>query len=121
MRNVTQTRDNIGYSAGLQLGRAARKGQWEVNYRWLELQANAWYEEMAESDFGAFYAAAPTGGVAGYRSGTNVRGHWVKGTYAFNDAINFSVAYFLTELIHPSPATSDSGAGRLFVEAVWKF
>ncbi len=121
LHNVTQTRDNIGYSAGLQLGKAGKKGQWEVNYRWTDLQANAWYEELAESDFGAFYAAAPTGGVAGYRSGTNVRGHWVKGTYAFNDAINFSVAYFLTELSHPSPGASDSAAGRLFVEAVWKF
>lgn len=122
LHNLSQSSDNVGYSVGLQLGKAGKKGQWELNYRWTSLQGNAWYEEMAESDFGGFYAAAPVAGqAAGYRSGTNVRGHWVKGSYAFTDAVTFSVAYFLTELIHPSPANSDSGAGRLFVEAVWKF
>ncbi|MFM8471784.1 MAG: putative porin [Limisphaerales bacterium] len=122
LRNLSARLESTGFSAGIQLGKAARKGQWELNYRWTELRGDAWYEEVAESDFGAFYSAAPVGGAAGYRSGTNVRGHWLKGTYALLDSLAFSVAYFYTSLINdPVPRTVDSTTGRLFVEAVWKF
>jgi hypothetical protein len=112
---------NDGYSAGFTLGKAGKKGLWELNYRWTQLGADAWYEELVESDFGAFYRTAPVGGAAGYRSGTNVRGHWIKGTYNVWDSFSFSVAYFLTELVNENPAGLSSQTGRLFIEGVWKF
>ena len=78
-----------------------------------------------ESDFGAFYKTAAPGTPAtaiGYRSGTNVRGHWLKGTYNVYDSFSFSIAYFLTDLINePGLAPYDSGSGRLFLEGIWKF
>lgn len=123
LHNFAATGDHQGYSFGVNLGKAGKKGLWEINYRYTELQADAWFEEFVESDFGANYKfTAPGAGGSGYRSGTNVRGHWIKGTYNFYDSLSFSVAYFLTDVINePSPAAYNSGTGRLFVEAVWKY
>jgi hypothetical protein len=123
IHNLDADRDNTGYSFGVVIGKAGKKGLWELNYRYTEMQADAWFEEFVDSDFGAYYKyTAPGAGGNGYRSGTNVRGHWVKGTYNFYDSLSFSVAYFLTDLIdNPPGAAYDSGSGRLFVEAVWKY
>jgi hypothetical protein len=123
IHNFAAKDNDSGYSIGVNIGKAGKKGLWEFNYRYVELQADAWYEEFVESDLGSFYKFAPPGAPGtGYRSGTNQRGHWFKGTYNFYDSVSFSVAYFLTELIHePAGGSYDSGTGRLFVEAVWKY
>ncbi len=121
LHNTGASAANQGYSIGVTFGKAGKRGLWDLGYRWTELQGDAWYEEFTESDFGAFYRAAPVGGGAGYVSGTNVRGHWVKGSYSPFDSLTFSLAYFLTDLITESPANSRSGMGRLQVDAVWKF
>lgn len=123
IHNFTAPRDNTGYSFGVTIGKAGKKGLWEINYRYTDLQADAWFEEFVESDFGANYKfTQPGSGGSGYRSGTNIRGHWIKGTYSFYDSFNVSVAYFLTGLIHNPPGSAyDSGAARLFVEGVWKY
>lgn len=119
--NPAVSEANQGYSIGLTLGKAGKKGLWDVAYRWTELQADAWYEEFTESDFGAFYQTAPVGGRAGYASGTNLRGHTIKASFSTYDSLTFSLTYFLTELSTPSPAGSQSGIGRLQFDAVWKF
>lgn len=126
LNNPAAPNGNEGYSAGITFGKAGKKGTWEVAYRWENLQGDAWFEEFPESDFGAFYQvqqanagfAAPG---AGYGSGTNVRGHWVKLSYSPYDSFMFSVACFFTELIQASPAGSESGITRLQMDAVWKF
>lgn len=121
LHNTRVSQANQGYSIGVTFGRAGRRGLWELTYRWAELQADAWYEEFTESDFGAFYQAAPVGGGAGYASGTNLRGHTVRGSFSPFDSLTLSVSYFLTEVITEHPAGSESGMGRLQVDAVWKF
>ncbi len=127
IHNCDADDNNTGYSFGVVIGKAGKKGLWQIDYRYTELQGDAWYEEVVESDFGAYYKYnTVNAGGSGYRSGTNVRGHWIKATYNFYDSVSFSVAYFLTELIHnppsnPAGATYDSSSTRLFVEAVWKY
>ena len=79
-----------------------------------------------DDDFGGFYAATPGsfGKGAGYNSGTNVRGVVLKAAYSPYDALTLAVTYFATELIDNPSATvkeKDSGTGRLFVDAIWKF
>lgn len=113
--------ENTGWSAGFTVGKAGKRNTWQLDYRYTYLAADAWYEEFPESDFGAFYSTAPVGGSSGYRYGTNVKGHWMKASYSPNDALTLSVAYFITELVHPNPHGSDSGAGRLQADLVWKF
>jgi hypothetical protein len=119
--NMSAPSDNRSWGAGVTIGKAGKRRTWQFDYRYTRLEADAWYEEFVESDFGAFYVTAPPGGDTGYRSGTNVKGHWFKASYSPSDSVTLSVAYFLTDLINPSPGNLDSCAGRLQVDAVWKF
>jgi hypothetical protein len=110
-----------GYALGVTIGKAGKRGMWDLSYQYRDLEGDAWFEEFTESDFGANYVTAPVGGTAGYRSGTNVKGHVVRGQYSPTDALTLGVTYWLTELIEESPAGSDSGTGRLQVDATVKF
>jgi hypothetical protein len=112
---------NKGYRAGVQFGKAGKKGQWQIAYRYQRLDADAWYEELVDDDNGAFYGVAPTGGAAGFRGGTNVKGHQVQAIYSLFDSMNFTVTYYRNQLINPSPAGSESSSGHLMVDLNWKF
>lgn len=126
VNNPVAPGQNEGYSVGVTFGKAGKKGTWELAYRWESLQGDAWFEEFPESDFGAFYQTQqPNAGFtapgAGYGSGANVRGHWAKLSYSPWDSFTFSVACFITDLIRPNPAGSESGMIRLQADGVWKF
>ncbi len=117
---------NRGYTVGLMLGKSGKRKTWAMEYRWQELQGDAWFEEFPESDFGAFYQAQlPNAGFsgsgAGYGAGTNIRGHMFRASYSPYDSLTFDVTYWLTELIRENPVNSESGMGRIQVDAVWKF
>jgi hypothetical protein len=96
---------------------------WEVTYRYKYLGGDSWYEELTDSDFGAFYAGTfpQSGSGAGYGAGTNVRGHIAKISYSPFDALQLNITYFKTILINEIPASSNSDMGRLQVDAAWKF
>jgi len=115
--------DNYGYSAGVLIGKAGKKGTWELAYTWKYLGGNAWWEELVDSDFGAFYQVpqANSGLGAGYGSGTGVQGHIVKLAYSPYDCVILSAKWFRTELLNGSPAGSDSTMNRVQVDAMWKF
>jgi hypothetical protein len=113
MDNVAVNNNGYGFSAGITLGKAGKKGLWEVAYRYKYLQSDAWYEELVDSDTGA-------NTLGSYVSGTNVKGHVFKLTYNLTDSLSLGATYFLTTLIN-NPSLADSQTGRLQVDAVWKF
>jgi hypothetical protein len=121
MHNPGADSENNAWSAGLTFGKAGKQGAWEVSYRYKYLEADAWYEELVDSDFGAYYQTAPTGGSAGYGSGTNVKGHVLKAAYSPYDALTLGVTALFTDLINKSPANSESASTRIQVDAVVKF
>jgi hypothetical protein len=128
MNNPLAKGDNYAWSAGITFGKAGKRGLWDVGYRYKYLGADAWFEQLVDSDFGAFYAANPAnmnGLGAGYAAGTNVRGHIMKLQYSPFNSTTIAVTYFMTDLInsHASPlaASSKSDAGRLQVDINWKF
>ena len=122
MHNPTAPRDNEGYSVKLTLGKAGKKKTWEFSYELRELQRDAIYEELPESDFNAFTQKEfTTGGTGGFVNGTNVRGHIFKLGYSPFDSLTFFATYWITENISETPAGSNSRAGRLQLDAVWKF
>lgn len=129
MKNPAAPTANEGWWAGLNLGKAGKKGTWEIAYKYERLQGDAWYEELVDDDFGAFYAGVgPRSSKGGWRGGTNVKGHVVKGTYSFTDSLSFVVTYYLTEHIQQSfvpalvpPAVPISNSGHLLVDLMWKF
>lgn len=113
--------ENSAWSAGITFGKAGKKGLWELGYRYKYLEADAWYEELVDSDFGAFYQTPLPGVSAGYGAGTNVKGHVVKFAYSPYNALTLGVTAIFTELINPSPLTSDSKVTRVQMDASLKF
>lgn len=126
MENPAAPDDNKAYQVGVGFGKAGKKGLWEINYAWRYQEADSWFEEFVESDFGAFYPTAPNYGGTGYGSGTNVKGHIVKGSYSLFDSLTLSVSWFHTKLIDQTasgaaPSVKDTSVDRLQVDASWKF
>jgi hypothetical protein len=115
--------DNYGYTVGVLFGKSGKKGTWDLGYQYRWLGANAWYEELVDSDFGALYQSPqPNSGLgSGYGSGTNVKGHIVRLAYSPYDPLTLAVQWFYTWLIEPVPAGSDSAMNRIQVDASWKF
>jgi hypothetical protein len=126
MNNPAADEHNEGYAFGITFGKSGKKGLWDIGYRWKHLEADAWYEEVVDSDFGGLRPATftSTGALnarAAYASGTNVEGHIFKASYSPYDSITLGVTYFLAEIIANTPEGFDESIGRLQVDAVWKF
>jgi len=69
-----------GYLAGIQLGSAKKKGEWQVQYQWEALDANATLGVITDSDF--------AGG------GTDVQGSTVSAKYAIDDSWYVGSTYY---------------------------
>ncbi len=120
--------DNNGWWAGIFLGKSGKRGTWELSYRYKRLEANAWYEEFVDSDFGAYrqVALANSGLGTGYRSGTGNQGHIVKFAYSPSDSFTIGATWFYVFLIDEprgivAPADAESAQHRVQLDAVWKF
>lgn len=129
LNNGAADEQNQGYQFGVTFGKAGKRKTWELTYYYKELQGDVWYEELTDSDSGAFYESAlltDTPVVArapgtGYGAGTNLRGHVVKASFSPLDPLTLSVAFFSLDLIEPYRATTDSHMDRLQVDAILKF
>lgn len=112
---------NHAYMAGLTLGKSGKKGAWDVSYRWKRLEGDYWYEELVDSDHGAYYAAATSRGAAGYGPGMNIQGHYFRAAYSPKDSLTLSVTYYLFKLIDSAPGAANPDTGRIQIDAAWKF
>jgi hypothetical protein len=122
--------DNYGWTAGFALGKAGKRGTWELDYNYKWLGANSIWEEVVDDDFGAYWATTAGGNfdmkdAPGYYTGTNVRGHITKLSYSPTDSLTLSVKWYLTTLIDtPAVAVGADGESllnRFQVDAVLKF
>jgi len=123
MKNDPASAQNVGWSAGITFGKAGKKGLWEVSYRYKYLGANAWYEQVVDSDTGAYYGTTYHGSVtsaAVYGTGTNVKGHVIKLAYSVTDSLSLGATYLLMDLVQNDYSKS-SETGRLQVDASLKF
>jgi hypothetical protein len=122
MANPATSEQNTGWNAGVTFGKSGKRGTWDIGYRYKHLEGDAWYEQVVDSDFGAYYQSrSDRSSTTGYGSGTNVRGHVFTAAWSPYDAVTLSVTYFLTHLIEASPAGSLSQSSRLQVDATFKF
>jgi hypothetical protein len=117
--------DNYAWNAGINIGKAGKKGTWELVYSYRWLGANAQWEELCDDDFVGFYAATTPfpgpGASAGYAGGTNGKGHVVRLAYSPLDFLTLSAKCYIVDLIHPYPANADSHMNHLMVDATLKF
>ncbi len=121
---------NSGYQAGISFGKAGKKKTWELTYRWKYLEGDAWYEELSDSDSGAYYSgpftpatvpAALRAAGSGYGAGTNVKGHWLRFGYSPLDSLTLNVTFISLDLIQEYAPGTSSNENRLQVDAIFKF
>jgi hypothetical protein len=125
MNNPAAPSDNEAWRVGITIGKAGKKGQWEINYRYQRLEADAWFDALVDDDNGGFYGTgnpqlAGTGRTSGWFGGTNVKGHQVIATYSFTDFLNFTFIYYDNELIINAPGQK-SDAGHFMADLNWRF
>ena len=117
--------NNYGYWAGITFGKSGAKKTWDVSYRYEYLQADAWYDQMVDDDFGAFYANSPTAGGKGYFGGTNMKGHLIKANYSFTDSLTFTAACYIDDLINSKVYNNvkepQNSAIHFMADLMWKF
>jgi hypothetical protein len=125
MDNPGAPDNNTGYRVGLTFGKAGHRHNWELDYRYQQLEADAWFDALPDDDNGGYYAKGNpqltgTGKGSGWFGGTNVRGHLVRATYSLTDCLNFTFSYYLNDLITGAPGQS-SDAGHFMADIMWKF
>jgi len=123
MHNNSAPDKNQAYSIGVIFGKSGKRGLWDLAYRYKHIEGNAWYEEFLNSDSGAYYptALANSGQAAGYRPGTNIKGHEVKLQYSPFDALTMGATGYFLEAVDPTPGVGGSDIIRVQIDAVLKF
>jgi Putative porin len=105
---------NQGYNATLTFGHAAKKGTWDVSYRYQSLDANAWFAQIVDDDNADYNA--------GFAGGTNVKGHLFTADYALADALLFSFKCYVNSMIgNTNPGNSSTDAIHVMADLMWKF
>jgi hypothetical protein len=121
---ISGNNHNQGYWAGVTFGKSGKKHTWDISYRYEYLEADAAYDQLVDDDNGAYYQTAPTGGLAGWFGGTNIKGHMLKANYSITDSLTFTFTCFLNQLITPglnSAGEPNNSAIHVMADLMWKF
>ncbi len=111
---------NQGYNVGVTFGHAAKKGTWDIGYRYQALDANAWYAQIVNDD-NLVFAGTP----GSFPGGTNIKGHLFTADYALTDALLFSFTCYVNSMIGNTlggaAAPGSSAAIHAMADLMWKF
>ena len=83
IRNGDADDHDTGYQIGAQLGKAKKKGSWQVKYYYQDLEADATLALLSNSDFGG--------------GGTDAKGSVLQGAFALTDQSTINLSYYLVE------------------------
>lgn len=127
MENPSAGSNNKGWWGGVTFGKAAKKGTWDISYRFQYLQADAWWDQIVDDDNIAFFATSATAGTA--VGGTDVKGSLIKADYALTDGLMFSFTCYANSIINKNIAGAITPAGiplstdsiHVMADLMWKF
>jgi hypothetical protein len=101
--------ENDAFSIGVALGKAKKKGEWEISYAYKRLEANSVVGAFTDSDFGA----------AGH---IDKRGSVIKLGYALTDNLFLNgAAFFVNNLNTGTAGNRDEEQRRFQLDMLWKF
>lgn len=96
---------NAGWSTGLTIGKASDPGTWQIGYIYEDIEADAVFKALADSNFG--------GGV------TDSKGHVVKGSLAINKNWKVGISYF--DNVNNVDLGADKDNNRIQFDTLFKF
>ncbi|MEZ5561139.1 MAG: putative porin [Pseudomonadales bacterium] len=91
--NLDANDDDTAFALGATLGKASGPGTWEVGYAYQDVEKDALFAQIVDSDF--------AGGQ------TDARGHIISGTYALTSKVGLSLTFFANELDVSVPSQRD--------------
>ncbi len=125
MNNPAVGQNNMGYWVGATLGKSGTRHTWDLSYRYECLQADAWYDQLVDDDFLAYYQNAPVAGAVGAYGGTNMQGHRVQFDYSFTDSLTLSLTGYVDSLINSTlygnVKEPNNTAVHVMADLMWKF
>ncbi len=83
VQNQDASNNDTGWAAGATLGKAKNRGSWELGYAYQDLEADAVFGLITDSDFAD--------------GGTNNKGHLLKAAYALDNNVSLGLTYFINE------------------------
>ena len=106
---------STGYITGIKYGSAKKAGQWEAKIEYRSLEADAFWDEFAESEFGAIGVKAANE----YAIGTNTEGFVIQGKYNIYSNIQVVLAWRHTEV---ETSVHDDESNNFFqADLIFKF
>ena len=106
---------DTGYIGGIKFGSAKKAGQWEAKIEYRNLEKDAVWDDLTDSDFGAFGA----GGIADeFKSGTNIEGTILQFKYMIYDNVQTAVTLFATE---SEDGTDGESNNSIKADLIFKF
>jgi len=97
--NVAESEANQLFQVGYQLNKAKKKGSWQLGIDYRYLEAQAWDDNIVDSDF---YSINGNVGAHGFKLG---------GKYAVTDNILFGVSYYYSQGLSDQPTVLGGAAG----------
>jgi hypothetical protein len=97
--------EDTGYRAGFKLGKAGASGTWEVSYAYQDLEADAVFALITDSDFGG--------------GGTDAEGHIIGAAYGINKKWKVGFTYFVNEV--DEAAGNKHDYDRLMIDTQFKY
>jgi len=96
---------NSGYAVGFDIGKVTKPGTWNLNYSYMDIDADAAYALFNDSNFG--------------NGNTDSKGHVLRGGYGLYKNTSLKFAYFSNEVNKDQPNRADYD--RLQVDFMLKF
>ena len=106
---------STGYITGIKYGSAKKAGQWEAKIEYRSFEADAFWDELAESEFGAIGVKAANE----YATGTNTEGFVIQGKY--NIYSNVQAALTWTHSKAETSTYDDESNNRVQLDLIFKF
>lgn len=103
--NSEAPENNTGYLVGARYGSTKNRGDWELQYFYEKLEADAVVGLLSDSDFGD--------------GGTNAKGSVLSAAYAFSPNWNFRTTYFINKILLDTGHPQDYN--RLQLDLNFKF
>tara|TARA_B100001123_G_scaffold410890_1_gene506528 strand:+ start:57 stop:1274 length:1218 start_codon:yes stop_codon:yes gene_type:complete len=114
VNNQVATTKDTGYIGGIKYGKAKAAGSWEAKLEYRNIEKDATWDEMSDSDFGAVGVAAANT----FSGGTNIKGTVLQGKYQLYSNVQAAVTWFHTK---SEDGTDDESNNRFQVDLIFKF
>ena len=105
---------DTGFATGVKLGSAKKAGQWEASLGYRSIERDAIWDDLSDSDFGAWGANTANS----YGAGTNVEGFRLQGKYMIYDNVQVALTVYDTQ---SEDGTDDESNNRMQADFIFKF